>query len=78
MLNCIRMPQFTLPVKPASTKPGFRIGPFDWSIQQMQSFDWLKFKLVDIKLVELRKCECSKRCEIYAFEKRNRFALSET
>ena len=37
---------FTLQVKPASTKPGFRIGPSDWSVQQIQSFDWLKFKLV--------------------------------
>ena len=37
---------FTLQVKPASIKPGFRIGPSDWSIQRIQSFGWLRFKLV--------------------------------
>ena len=36
----------TLQVKADSTKPDFRIGPSDWSIQPIQSFDWLKFKLV--------------------------------
>ena len=36
----------TLQVKPAQIKPGYRIGPSDWSIQQSQSLDWLKFKLV--------------------------------
>ena len=28
--------------KPASTTPGFRIGASDWSVQDIQSFDWLK------------------------------------
>ena len=42
--------------KPASTKPRYRIGPSDWSVHQIQSFDWLKFKLVQVKLCQ---CECN-------------------
>ena len=37
---------FTLQGKPAHIEPGFWIRPSDWSIKQIQSFDWLNFKLV--------------------------------